>query len=82
MAASSQNRLSLFWRSAFVIGSMTGAGVFFWTRIVAIATEPSGAVGAWIVAAGGVCALARVFLSLAEGKPERNAGLIRRENAR
>jgi len=75
MAASSQNKLSLFSLSALVIGSMIGAGIFSLPRTFALATGPFGAVIAWIIAAGGMYTLARVFQSLAERKPDMDAGV-------
>lgn len=75
MASSSGNKLSLFSLSALVIGSMIGAGIFSLPRTFAIATGPFGAIIAWCVAAGGMYTLARVFQSLAERKPDMDAGV-------
>jgi len=75
MAAPSENRLSLFSLSALVIGSMIGAGIFSLPRTFAVATGPFGALIAWCVAAGGMYTLARVFQSLAERKPDLDAGV-------
>jgi arginine:ornithine antiporter/lysine permease len=58
-----------------VIGSMVGAGIFSLPRAFAIATGPFGAVVAWIIAAGGMYMLARVFQALAQRKPELDAGV-------
>jgi arginine:ornithine antiporter / lysine permease len=72
---SSGGKLSLFSLSALVIGSMIGAGIFSLPRTFAIATGPFGALIAWCVAAGGMYTLARVFQSLAERKPDLDAGV-------
>jgi arginine:ornithine antiporter/lysine permease len=74
MAASSENRLSLFSLSALVVGSMIGAEIFSLPGTFAAATGPFGALIALCVAAGGMYALARVFQSLAERKPDLARG--------
>jgi|GEM_PF-5428586 len=73
MAASSQNRLSLFSLSAPVIGWMIGAGIISLPITFAIATGPFGAI-TWCVAAGVMYLLARVFQVLAERKPDLDSG--------
>jgi len=75
MSAANENRLSLFSLSALVIGSMIGAGIFSLPRTFANATGPFGALIAWSIAAGGMYTLARVFQSLAERKPDMDAGV-------
>jgi len=82
MAASSQNRLSLFSLSAPFIGSMIGAGNFSLPRTFAVATSPFGAIIAWRLAAGGMCMLARVFRVIAERKPDLDAGVYAYARAR
>ncbi|MFO1115959.1 MAG: basic amino acid/polyamine antiporter [Beijerinckiaceae bacterium] len=72
---SASGRLSLFSLSALVIGSMIGAGIFSLPRTFAVATGPFGALIAWSVAAGGMYMLARVFQTLAERKPDMDAGV-------
>src|SRR5262250_1121273 len=65
-----------FWTlTAMVVGSMVGAGIFSLPRAFATATGPFGAIIAWIIAAGGMYTLARVFQSLAERKPNLDAGV-------
>jgi len=54
---------------------MVGAGIFSLPRTFAGATGPFGAIIAWIIAAGGMYTLARVFQSLAERKPHLDAGV-------
>lgn len=75
MTSSSENKLSLFSLSALVIGSMIGAGIFSLPRTFANATGPFGALIAWVIAAGGMYMLARVFQALAERKPDLDAGV-------
>lgn len=58
-----------------VVGSMVGAGIFSLPRTFADATGPFGAIIAWIIAAGGMYTLARVFQVLAERKPNLDAGV-------
>ncbi len=50
MAASAQQRMSLFSLLALVVGSMIGAGVFSLPRTFAAATDPFGAIIAWCIA--------------------------------
>ena len=68
-------KFSLFVLSAMVVGSMVGAGIFSLPRAFGNATGPSGAIIAWCVAGTGMYMLARVFQSLAERKPELDAGV-------
>ncbi len=75
MSSEKSSKLSLFSLSALVIGSMIGAGIFSLPRTFANATGPFGALVAWSIAAGGMYMLARVFQSLAERKPDLDAGV-------
>jgi arginine:ornithine antiporter/lysine permease len=75
MASSSQQKLTLFALTAMVVGSMVGSGIFSLPRTFGIATGPFGAIIAWIIAAGGMYTLARVFQALAERKPDLDAGV-------
>lgn len=68
-------KLSVPALSALVIGSMVGAGIFSLPSTFAAATGPFGAMIAWVIAAGGMFTLARVFQFLAERKPELDAGV-------
>jgi arginine:ornithine antiporter / lysine permease len=68
MAASSQNRLSLFSLPTLVIDSMIGAGLFSLPITFAIATGRFGAIS-WCVAASGMVSLARVFQSSPNASP-------------
>ncbi len=75
-AASPQvQKLSLFALTGMVVGSMVGSGIFSLPRTFGNATGPFGAVIAWIIAAGGMYTLARVFQALAERKPDLDAGV-------
>jgi arginine:ornithine antiporter/lysine permease len=58
-----------------VVGSMVGSGIFSLPRTFGNATGPFGAMIAWVIAAGGMYTLARVFQSLAERKPNLDAGV-------
>lgn len=71
----SVKKFSLFALTAMVVGSMVGAGIFSLPRTFADATGPFGALIAWAIAGSGMYMLARVFQSLAERKPDLNAGV-------
>ncbi len=78
MASNGSNgvqKLTLFALTAMVVGSMVGSGIFSLPRTFGIATGPFGAMIAWIIAAGGMYTLARVFQALAERKPDLDAGV-------
>jgi arginine:ornithine antiporter/lysine permease len=62
--------------TAMVVGGMVGAGIFSLPRTFANATGPFGAVIAWLIAGTGMYMLARVFQSLAERKPDLDAGVF------
>jgi arginine:ornithine antiporter/lysine permease len=62
--------------TAMVVGGMVGAGIFSLPRTFANATGPFGAVIAWLIAGTGMYMLARVFQSLAERKPQLDAGVF------
>ncbi|MEK9279517.1 MULTISPECIES: basic amino acid/polyamine antiporter [unclassified Bradyrhizobium] len=74
-ATPSTQKLSLFALTAMVVGSMVGSGIFSLPRTFGIATGPFGAIFAWCIAGGGMYTLARVFQSLAERKPDLDAGV-------
>ena len=78
MAASSNQaveKFSLPTLTAMVVGSMIGAGIFSLPRTFGNATGPFGALIAWTIAGAGMFMLARVFQSLAERKPDLDAGV-------
>ena len=76
MKSDSTQKLSLFALTAMVVGSMVGAGIFSLPRTFGSATGPFGAVVAWCIAGTGMYALAMVFRSLAERKPDLDAGIF------
>ena len=73
--ASIDKKISLPLLTAMVVGGMIGAGIFSLPRTFAIATGPFGALIAWLIAGTGMYMLARVFQSLAERKPDMDAGV-------
>jgi arginine:ornithine antiporter/lysine permease len=75
VAKNSVQKLSLLALTGMVVGSMVGSGIFSLPRTFGIATGPFGAIIAWIIAAGGMYTLARVFQALAERKPDIDAGV-------
>lgn len=75
-AAGSTQKIPLFSLTAMVVGSMVGAGIFSLPRTFGGATGPFGAIIAWTIAAGGMYMLARVFQTLAERKPDLDAGVF------
>jgi len=75
-AAPAIGKLSLFALTAMVVGGMVGAGIFSLPRTFANATGPIGAIIAWLIAGTGMYMLARVFQSLAERKPDLDAGVF------
>jgi arginine:ornithine antiporter / lysine permease len=76
MAPEQTQKLSLFALTTMVVGGMVGAGIFSLPRTFANATGPMGAVIAWLIAGTGMYMLARVFQSLAERKPDLDAGVF------
>jgi arginine:ornithine antiporter/lysine permease len=75
MTSQPAQKLSLFTLTAMVVGSMMGSGIFSLPRTLGLATGPFGAIIAWCIAGGGMFMLARVFQSLAERKPDLDAGV-------
>jgi arginine:ornithine antiporter / lysine permease len=69
-------KMSLTQLTAMVVGGMVGAGIFSLPRTFAGATGPFGAIIAWLIAGSGMYMLARVFQSLAERKPNLDAGVF------
>ncbi len=76
MADTSAGKLSLPTLTAVVVGSMVGAGIFNLPGRFATATGPFGAIVAWSIAGTGMYMLARVFQSLAEKRPDIDAGVF------
>lgn len=76
MANSTDTRLSLWALTALVVGSMIGAGIFSLPATFGRATGGFGALIAWCIAGGGMLMLAFVFQTLAQRKPELDAGVF------
>jgi arginine:ornithine antiporter/lysine permease len=74
--AASDQKFSLLTLTAIVVGSMVGAGIFSLPATFGRATGPFGAVIAWIIAGVGMLMLAFVFQSLAQRKPDLDAGVF------
>jgi arginine:ornithine antiporter/lysine permease len=74
--ASTDQKMSRTQLTAMVVGGMVGAGIFSLPRTFANATGPIGAIIAWLIAGTGMYMLARVFQSLAERKPDLDAGVF------
>src|SRR5262247_2449571 len=74
-SGSSEQKFTLPTLTAMVVGSMVGAGVFSLPRNFAMATGPFGALIAWAIAGGGMLMLAFVFQTLAQRKPDIDAGV-------
>src|SRR5262245_13579294 len=72
---STDKKISLPSLTAMVVGGMIGAGIFSLPRTFAIAAGPFGALIAWLIAGTGMYMLARVFQTLAERKPDLDAGV-------
>ncbi|MEB2344637.1 MAG: basic amino acid/polyamine antiporter [Deltaproteobacteria bacterium] len=75
MATDSTQKLPLPTLTAMVVGGMVGAGVFSIPRNFAQATGVYGALIAWAIAGGGMLMLAFVFQTLANRKPDLDAGV-------
>ena len=69
-------KLSRLALTGMVVGSMVGAGIFSLPRTFGEATGPFGALIAWLIAGTGMYMMARIFQSLAQRKPELNAGVF------
>ena len=75
MSASDSEKLPLRTLTAMVVGGMVGAGVFSIPRNYAQATGVYGALIAWAIAGTGMLMLAFVFQTLANRKPDLDAGV-------
>lgn len=69
-------KISLVALTAMVVGSMVGAGIFNLPARFGAATGPFGALIAWSIAGSGMYMLARVFQTLAERRPDIDAGVF------
>lgn len=70
-----QQKLPLLTLTAMVVGGMVGAGVFSLPRNFAQATGIYGALIAWTIAGAGMLMLGLVFQTLANRKPDLDAGV-------
>jgi arginine:ornithine antiporter / lysine permease len=75
MSASNDEKVPLMTLTAMVVGGMVGAGVFSIPRNFANATGVYGALIAWLIAGAGMLMLAFVFQTLANRKPDLDAGV-------
>ncbi|RZT95358.1 basic amino acid/polyamine antiporter [Rivibacter subsaxonicus] len=75
MSNSDTQKLPLMTLTAMVVGGMVGAGVFSIPRNFAQATGVFGALIAWAIAGAGMLMLAFVFQTLANRKPDLDAGV-------
>lgn len=75
MSSDSTEKLALPTLTAMVVGGMVGAGVFSIPRNFAMATGVYGALIAWTIAGAGMLMLAFVFQTLAQRKPDLDAGV-------
>ncbi|MDF0606507.1 basic amino acid/polyamine antiporter [Neisseriaceae bacterium TC5R-5] len=75
MTSSTTEKLSLGALTSLVVGSMIGAGIFSLPSTFGRATGVLGALIAWIIAGTGMLMLAFVFQSLAQRKPDMDAGI-------
>jgi arginine:ornithine antiporter/lysine permease len=75
MATEPVQKLSLPTLTAMVVGGMVGAGVFSLPRNFAMATGVYGALIAWAIAGAGMLMMAFTFQTLANRKPDLDAGV-------
>ena len=75
MATTTTEKMPLATLTAMVVGGMVGAGVFSIPRNFAMATGVYGALIAWTIAGAGMLTLAFVFQTLANRKPDLDAGV-------
>jgi arginine:ornithine antiporter/lysine permease len=76
MSGSGEAKLSLVTLTGMVVGSMVGAGIFSLPQAFGRATGPLGAIIAWTIAGIGMLMLALVFQSLAQRRPDLDAGIF------
>ncbi|MFJ1299086.1 basic amino acid/polyamine antiporter [Pseudomonadota bacterium AL_CKDN230030165-1A_HGKHYDSX7] len=76
MNSSADKKLGLLALTGMVVGSMIGAGIFSLPRTFGGATGIIGAIIAWTIAGAGMYTLARVFQTLAQRKPDLDAGVF------
>ena len=74
-SAAPTQKMTLPALAAMMVGSMIGSGIFMLSRRFGDATGVFDALIAWAVAGGCMVTLARVFQSLAQRKPDLDAGV-------
>ena len=74
-SAAPTQKMALPALTAMAAGLMIGSGIFMLPRRLGDATGVFDALIAWAVAGGGMFTLARVFQSLAQQKPDLDAGV-------
>lgn len=76
MAGTGEAKLSLVTLTGMVVGSMVGAGIFSLPQAFGRATGSFGAIIAWIIAGVGMLMVAFVFQTLAQRRPDLDAGIF------
>jgi arginine:ornithine antiporter/lysine permease len=71
-----EQKLPLQGLTALVVGSMIGSGIFALPAVFGRATGGLGAMVAWVIAGSGMLMLALVFQSLAQRRPDLDAGIF------
>lgn len=74
--SSGEAKLSLVTLTGMVVGSMVGAGIFSLPQAFGRATGPLGAIIAWTIAGIGMLMVAFVFQTLAQRRPDLDAGIF------
>jgi arginine:ornithine antiporter/lysine permease len=74
-STTSAQKFSLWTLSAMVVGSMVGAGIFSLPQTFGRVTGVFGSLIAWTISGVGMLMLALVFQSLAQRKPDLDAGV-------
>ena len=75
MTTEATQKFSLPVLTAMVVGSMVGAGIFSLPQTFGRVTGVYGALLAWVIAGVGMLMLALVFQTLAQRKPDLDAGV-------
>lgn len=76
MSGTGEAKFSLVTLTGMVVGSMVGAGIFSLPQAFGRATGVLGAVIAWTIAGVGMLMVAFVFQSLAQRRPDLDAGIF------
>lgn len=76
MSGTGEAKFSLVTLTGMVVGSMVGAGIFSLPQAFGRATGVLGAIIAWTIAGVGMLMVAFVFQSLAQRRPDLDAGIF------